>query len=275
MHFQTFSFAIQDMANALKRAPKVHTERWQGFDISQRPEAAMFEQLFYNFSADLRQEDLEYYRQDIKPNIPWADDHFAERIGGEPLNPGEQWRKWPYAQKAAESLDENGQFNHTYMERYWPRYAGLTAGGKLDPDRFIPGVKNNTGLIKEERKGIRYRYGDLNDLIISLAQEPHTRQAYLPIFFPEDTGIANPGRKPCTLGYHFIMRDDHLHVTYYIRSCDFVRHLRDDIYLTIRLLLHILDQLRLKDPVWQSVKPGRYRMDIVSLHCFVNDRALL
>lgn len=274
MHFQTFSFAIQDMANALKRAPKVHTERWQGFDISQRPEAAMFEQLFYNFSADLRQEDLEYYRQDIKPNIPWADDHFAERVSGQPLNPGEQWRKWPYALKADSSRDEHGQFNHTYMERYWPRWAGMTSDGIL-PSASLSTLSPLSTLAPYGHYGIRYRYGDLNDLIASLLAEPHTRQAYLPIFFPEDTGIANPGRKPCTLGYHFIMRDDHLHVTYYIRSCDFVRHLRDDIYLTIRLLLHILDQLRLKDPVWQKVKPGRYRMDIVSLHCFVNDRALL
>src|SRR5436190_24325597 len=29
-------------------------------------------------------------------NLPWAEDHFQERVSGEPLNPGEQYKNWPW-----------------------------------------------------------------------------------------------------------------------------------------------------------------------------------
>jgi thymidylate synthase len=125
-------------------------------------------------------------------------------------------------------------------------------------------------------RGIRYEYGDLNDVVEMLATEPDTRQAYLPIFFPEDTGMRNPTRKPCTLGYHFILRHGYFHITYYMRSCDFYRHFRDDCYLTVRLHLWVLDRLRKADPAtWGNVKLGFYIMHITSLHMFTNDLRLL
>jgi hypothetical protein len=256
MHFQTFTHAIRHYGKMLKHSYMVHPKRWQGFDVANRPEAAMQEILFTNFSVSIYSEDLTQLRSDVHPNLPWADDHFLERVSGQPLNPGEQWKHWPYALSAQKSLDDTGRFNHTYMERYWPRYAGYPPGA----EQFDDGLH-----------GIRYRYGDLNDLIAAMVEDPLTRQAYLPIFFPEDTGVANPHRKPCTLGYHWIMRDDELHTTYYIRSCDYIRHFADDIYLTVRLTLWLLAQLRNKDSRWNDVRPGRFRMDIGSLHCFVND----
>lgn len=255
MHYPSFSYAIHNLGKALAHAPLVHTERWQAFDIARRPEAKMRELIHQNFSVDLSPDaDLTQLRTDIRPNLPWADDHFEqERVSGEPINPGETWKHWPWAHSAEKSLDGFGKFNHTYAERYWPRYARY--GTPEDPGHV----------------GILYRYGDLNDLITHMAAEPLTRQAYLPIFFPEDTGVANPGRKPCTLGYHWLMRDGKLHTTYYIRSCDYVRHFRDDIYLTVRLTLWLLQRLQGQSKTWCEVIPGRFRMDIGSLHCFVND----
>ena len=68
------------------------------------------------------------------------------------------------------------------------------------------------------------------------------------------------------------MRNGFLHVHYPIRSCDFYRHFRDDIYLTVRLTLWLLDQLRLIDmPTWGDVRPGFYGMWIGNLHVFIND----
>jgi thymidylate synthase len=67
------------------------------------------------------------------------------------------------------------------------------------------------------------------------------------------------------------MRHDYLHITYYIRSCDFVRHWRDDCYFSIRLLLETLERLRRMDIRWESIKPGFFVMHIVSLHMFIND----
>jgi thymidylate synthase len=227
----------------------IHTEKWQGFDISKKPEAEMHEILEWDFKFPMVAEDLGYYRKQIQPNIPWADDHFEERVSGEPVNPGETWKNWPWANKADESRIFDGKFSHTYMERYWPK------------------VMNGVGV-----EGHRFLYGDLDDVVALLTNEPLTRQAYLPIFFPEDTGAVHGNRIPCTLGYWWIRRGNHLHVHYPIRSCDFYRHFRDDIYLTVRLTIWLLKELREKSPEkWNNVKLGTYSMWIGSLHLFRND----
>ncbi len=245
-------------ARSLFPSTTVHSKHWQGVDISKKPEMAMHEILNYSFSSPLPTEDLDYYRKEVGPNLPWADRHFElERVSGEPINPGDTWKEWPYAHSASRFLDTKGQFNHSYAERYWPRYAGATPGGRLD------------GGESSMRQGIRYLYADLNDVVGQLQDDPLTRQAYMPVWFPED-GSHND-RKPCTLGYHFIMRDDKFHCVYYIRSCDFIRHFRDDIYLTIRLQLWILDVLRGMDPLWKNIKPGNLVMHVTSLHMFRND----
>lgn len=243
----------------------VHTEKWQGLEISERPEAEMREQLFVDFVSPIPTEDLRQLARAIEPNLPWADNHFVqERVSGHPKNPGETWKDWPWGLSADSHRTEGEKFNHTYAERYWPKFAGMTHGGILESSHEL-----------SAREGIRYTYGDLEDLVDLLAREPLTRQAYLPIFFPEDTGVVHGGRIPCTLGYHFIHRNGYLHIVYYIRSCDIYRHFRDDIYLTIRLLLWVLDRLRERDSSWGTVRPGMLRMHIVSLHCFVNDFLLL
>jgi thymidylate synthase len=166
-------------------------------------------------------------------------------------------------------LRQGTQFDHSYAERYWPKYAGRTPGGRIG---------SYTDLSMQHHRGIRFNYGDLNDLVDVLANEPLTRQAYLPVWFPEDLqACKDKKRVPCTLGYHFIMRDGKLDVTYYIRSCDYVRHFRDDVYLTIRLLLWVLEQCKLAAPErnWGEVMPGHLIMHITSLHMFKADHKRL
>jgi hypothetical protein len=244
----------------------VHTEKWQGIPVSDKPEAAMQEQLFVDFVAPIQTEDLDELSFLIGPNLPWADDHFIqERVSGHPKNPGETWKYWPWGLAADKHRTEGERFNHTYAERYWPKHAGNLFEGGILPKEPVSTILH----------GIRYDYGDLNDLVDLLAREPNTRQAYLPIFFPEDTGVVHGSRVPCTLGYHFIHRNGFLHLVYYIRSCDIYRHFRDDVYLTVRLLLWTLDRLRERDSEWRKVKPGFLRMHITSLHCFVNDFRML
>lgn len=240
----------------------IHTSKWQAMDISKRPEAEMREILYVEFRVPMNGTDLDYYREQIQPNLPWADDHFElERVSREPLNPGETWKRWPYGLAADKHRTEGEQFSHSYAERYWPKHAGRTLGGRIDSDlRYVA------------RQGIRYRYGDLDDVVNLLLNDPLTRQAYLPIWFPEDTGAHHGQRVPCTLGYHFMRRGNDFHVYYPIRSCDFVRHFRDDLYLTCRLLIWILQQLRDRDPDgWRGVNPGMFMFWAGSMHCFVND----
>lgn len=205
--------------------------------------------------------------EEIKPFLPWADHHFEnERVSGMPINPGKTYKEWRYP--ASASQHTNFEFSHSYAERYWPQYAGHGNGGKLDFMEIV------AGKIKPHR-GIRHDYGDLSTVLQLLSSDPTTRQAYLPIFFPEDLVAAHKRKRiPCTLGYHFLCRDGFLDIAYFMRSCDFVRHFRDDVYLTCRLLLWVLDRLQtqpLTAEYWGGIKPGRLNMTTSSLHCFESD----
>lgn len=258
MIYSTFTEAKLKLTEMfLNQAYEVRAPRWQGIDVSNKPEMAMREIYGHSLVLSLQaRENLDYWRQDITPNLPWADEHFDERVSGQPLNPGNSWKNWPWGHSADKFRNPaSGEFDHTYMERFWPKFAG-----DQDPH-------------DGPRRGVRFDYGDLNDLVNHLASDPLSRQAYLPIWFPEDGTCT--GRKPCTLGYHFLMRHDHLHVTYYIRSCDVVRHWADDCYLCVRLLLWILTRLRGRDERWSYVRPGLFTMHVASLHCFVNDFRML
>jgi len=195
---------------------------------------------------------------------PWAEIHFQERISGNPTNPGESYKKWPYAQfkeanDAFKKIDDD-KFDHTYMERFWPKYVG---------NNTFFNVFALAGDNKMPNKGLRFDLGDYNDVVNQLKENPLTRQAFLPIFFPEDTGAKNNMRVPCTIGYHFEIWDGKLDMTYYIRSCDILRHFRNDVYMAGRLIQHtskLLFQYGMED-----IKPGKLMMKIANLHLFEND----
>jgi hypothetical protein len=259
-----FHAAIDYLHGWLKHhSSKVYTGTWQGISTEGRPDLMTYEARDVFFKVQVNTEDLLQLQGQILPNIPWADEHFVERVGGQPLNPPPSWVKWPYAH-SANKFREDGKFNHTYPERFWPKYANKGADRPHDMFDGQPAIHT----------GIRYEYGDLQDVINLLIKDPHTRQAYLPIFFPEDTGAVHGDRIPCTLGYHFMVRDGRLHVFYPIRSCDFVRHFRDDVYLAVRLLLHVLDCVRVEHR-GLYLSPGDLSVWIGSLHCFANDHRSL
>lgn len=266
-----FRALVAGLDAAFLEAPVVPASTWQSIKAPQ----PMVELMNTSFSLKLEPPvnlsvDLEGYRQAIRPNLPWADLHFEkERVSKAPVNPGTSWKIWPYAKSADlhRRGGEDPQFDHSYAERYWPKFAGTTPGGLL-PETPDPSLA---------RQGYRFPYGDLDDLVEVLLADPLTRQAYLPVWFPEDLGAARRGKRvPCTLGYHFLFRQGKLHLVYPMRSCDYLRHFRDDLYLTIRLLLWVLEQCRLADPgTWGAVVPGVLTMHITSLHMFLSDRELL
>ena len=145
------------------------------------------------------------------------------------------------------------RFSHTYPERLWPKYA---AGADVP------------------RKGIRFEYGDLNDVVNQLSKSPNTRQAYLPLWFPEDTGAVHGERVPCTLGYHFIIRDGVLDISYFMRSTDLLRHFQDDVYLAVRLAQWVVDQLR-DDHPHRPLRVGKLIFHTANLHIFDSDVDML
>lgn len=229
---------------------EVAQENWQ----SVKSPDNTFEVLDTTFKVPIcLEEDL---AKKTRCNLPWADDHFQERVSGIPLNPGESYARWPHFKHRGEEFKEQGQFSHTYMERLWPKQANL-------PENHM------------RHQGIRYAYGDLNSVVELLVKDPTTRQAYIPIWFPEDTGVEHGERVPCTVGYWLIKRNGFLHITYYIRSCDIIRHFRDDVYLACKLAYWILRQCRLRDKKWESTAVGYLTMHIGSLHCFMSEKGLL
>src|SRR5688572_16733541 len=217
----------------LKTGIEVKVGEWQAIKDPNLPMSNTLE--LQNVSIQLRVPSLLKTLQDIVcPNLPWAEDHFLERVSGEPLNPPPSHEWWPYAQKNNNQHLKHEKFSHTYPERMWPKYAG----------EDYADMQDSCSVAWEPRQGIRYWYGDLDDVVNQLYKSPGTRQAYLPIWFPEDTGAVHGERVPCTLGYHFLIRREQLWITYYIRSCDFFRHFADDVYMAMRLGQWVAEKLR-------------------------------
>lgn len=242
---------------------EVPMNTWQSQQTKDRPGM--------NFSRELRNVSFfldmassrETLQEQIQPNLPWAEDHFLERISGEPLNPPPSEAWWPFRVKGNAEHKVDEQFSHTYPERIWPKMANV---GNTRPNGRQVYVPHN---------GIRFEYGDLGDLITLLCGDILTRQAYLPIWFPEDGVAAVTGQRvPCTLGYHFLFRPGFFpgeyfgQIVYYIRSCDLLRHFTDDVYMACRLLQHVVGMLQENG----INAHGRLLvMHISSLHTFEGD----
>lgn len=263
----TWASARYDFAHRLLAADPVYVGEWQ----SQKDVTGA------NTTYEIRNATFEMQMPEephnaaslVGANLPWAEDHFRERVSGEPLNPPPSNAWWPFAQAGNAMHKADEQFSHTYPERYWPKFANIE--GTTDKGRqiFVPHV------------GTRFEYGDLADVVALLQKSPYTRQAYLPVWFPEDTGSASGQRVPCTLGYQFLIREGaagkRLHVTYLMRSCDFMRHFADDIYMTIRLAQWVQQRLQDDDQEqrFAGMTLGTLHFSAGSLHIFESDRIAL
>src|SRR6476620_4559063 len=67
-------------------AEKVDVGQWHSLDVSGKPELASHALAHVNFSIRVPSS-KDNLQNSIQPNLPWADDHFQERVSGEPLNP--------------------------------------------------------------------------------------------------------------------------------------------------------------------------------------------
>lgn len=238
-----------------EEADAVDVGQWQSTDIKGDRSKVTWELREASLVIEMPPNEGEAQRI-IRPNLPWAEDHFLERVSGIPHNPPPSQAWWPFIQNGHSEHMNQGQFSHTYPERFWPKWAG--------PDK---------DLYEGARRGVRFAYGDLDDVVARLVDNPLTRQAYLPVWFPEDTGAPTQERVPCTLGYLFLVRNNKLHVTYHIRSCDFMRHWRDDVYMAVRLAHYV--RSRLKQEQVAALNFGELTMHIGSFHIFEGDRAMV
>lgn len=224
--------AVENLIRVLLHSGKKRqTAKWQAVDHGKEKMVEVCD-LFCKMQMRVHPSQLAL---DTKADLPWAEDHFRERMSG-PSNPGQQYKNWPYW-KPDPKFMENGVFSHTYQERFWP----------------------------PQYCGIRYNAGNYADIAHRLAKDHTSRQAFLSIWHPEDQSN-NGVRVPCTIGYWFKIRDGRLDVTYLIRSCDARRHLRNDVYMAQRLAMDMLNYEGMQD-----VKLGVLSMWIGSLHCFESD----
>lgn len=261
--YQKMAFADmvgQMYQDFLGSARPVDVGQWQGRDIkgdSSKVTWEIREAVLVTGMPDSMSEAQYRYL----PNLPWAEDHFQERIGGTPLNPPPSAKTWPFAQAGhVDHVDGEGKFSHTYPERFWPKLAGKP----FEPGGF------------DAHRGIRFEYGDLHDVVWKLIKNPMTRQAYLPVWFPEDTGAPEGERVPCSIGYHFMIREGQLHVSYTIRACDFMRHFKDDVYMAVRLGQWVRDQLPYRgEGDLPDLTMGELTMHIGSFHIFNGDRPMV
>lgn len=220
-----------------KNGNTVKTLMWQG----KKNPPEFIEMLHVNKIMSMGQ-NIEEAKKLCSPWLPWADDHFIERIGGIPLNPPPSHKYWLRGTEQYFTEDEQ-KFSHSYPERFWSK-----------------------GL----HEGIRYQIGDYNTLINVIKKDPQTRQAFLPIYFPEDLEASLAGERiPCTLGYQIIIRDNTLDIFYPMRSCDVLRHLHNDFYFANRLAIDI------KDKTGIDCKIGKLHFVATSLHCFSSDMVAL
>lgn len=240
------------LAERLLKTEPENFGKWQQLDVSKSSIHATYELLNTTIWYAMPNFE-EWARKAIFPDLPWAEAHFQERVGGKAINPGVEHANWPYHANGAELHLKNGHYDHNYMERIWPKGLSFEDDGEISFEHL------------GKFTGYRFPVGDLNDVVNQLRTDIGTRQAYLPIWFPEDTGATAGQRVPCSLGYHFIVRDGLLHCQYNLRSCEIYRHFTNDTYMAVRLAQWV------RDRVSPELDMGQLTMNIVSLHGFVGD----
>ncbi len=77
--------------------------------------------------------------------------------------------------------------------------------------------------------------------IDALKRNPNMRGCYLGIWdtSKDYTNVGSGRRVPCSLGYHFVIRNGALTLIYMMRSCDLATHFASDVYLALKLQEHV------------------------------------
>lgn len=128
---------------------------------------------------------------------------------------------------------------------------------------------DTSGVLKpylNEAGKLRYTYSErmyyqIQPIIDLLKEHPDTRQAYLSIWDPEqEKDVFERDRVPCSLGYHFLVRDGKLVMLYYMRSLEVTTCMGNDIYTASKVLEFFADQI--------GVEPGYIEFMVSSLHFF-------
>jgi thymidylate synthase len=151
---------------------------------------------------------------------------FLDRISGEPLNPGNSYK---IRQDLWQKfmVDNESKFDYSYSERlYW----------------------------------------QWQEVVRTLKDDKHTRQAVMSIWEPKDlTHTGGDTRIPCSLTYSFLIRNNRLHTIYYMRSNDALSHYGVDIWIAAEIGQWIIEQIQ---DIYPEVKPGPLVYFCNSFHAY-------
>lgn len=165
---------------------------------------------------------------------------LSDRLDRNGVNPGKSWEiRRDLWQKLVSKTRQEGRFDYTYSERLHIFHKG-------------PEIHQ------------------LDNVITTLRDDPHSRRAMVMIFEPEDTRATAGAltRVPCSVSYQFLIRNNRLHVIYYIRSNDFFKHFAIDIWLTEAMMDYVFNILAATYP---SLKKGSLHYFAGSLHAYNED----
>lgn len=217
----------------------VHPHSYQDVDVRGNQDFDTLE--LQNYIYTVTQPDA----GDLTPTQPWASLELGERIlGMGKMNPGNAWRSRPEV--------------WTEFLRCPPLCEpNISDGCSQDP--------TTCGYSKFSYTYDERMHYQLDTIANELKANPETRQAFLSVWNPklDARNIGGLKRVPCTLGYIFQMRRGQLHMTYMMRSSDFVTHFQNDVYLAYRLQQWMADQVKM--PV------GHFTHYVASLHVFRKD----
>lgn len=172
------------------------------------------------------------FHKDAPLVLKWADAEFQERINPFLIdgNPGEAWK---LRADLWTPLMVNGRFEYTYNERI-------------------------------------YFNNQLGRIIDNLSKDLHSRRQVLQIYqIDKDQSIGEEtGRVPCSLDYSFLIRNNELMMFYHMRSCDFLSHFLNDMYLAGKLNQYIAQEITRNIPGDITIVPGSLTVLINSLHAY-------
>ena len=122
--YKNFKEAVSEITRDVKEmGHRVHTYSYQDQVIKDDP---LFETLeVSNYIYTVTGPDLE----DLDPVQPWADQEFAERVSGYPLNPGEAWKE---RETIWREFLHNGKLSYNYYERMYVNINMMMAALKHD-----------------------------------------------------------------------------------------------------------------------------------------------
>lgn len=204
---------------------EVQPETMQDIYVADRPEYLTKELWNYTYAVT----DTASYNLIEGAHWDYINLELEERIIGG-LNPGTSWKLrrdiWePLLEKQRVRTKSYDRFSYTYSERM--------------------------GGVHTEK------------IVDELRLHPHSRQLWLPVWNPNDETRRGDRRVPCSLGYWFVMRESKLHMTYIMRSCDFITHWPQDVALATMLLRYVAGRV--------EMDAGHFFHNIGSLHVYAKD----